>query len=95
VDSRGNTLNDSCGYSADTLSQNGETFPGAVVSGDKCISVEADQISGATISVQGEYASKERTFVKFKQIGLDQILFLPPLTKGAKDIQNGKKGTKV
>ena len=64
VGSKGNTFNDSCGYSADTFSQNGETFPGAAVSGDKCISVEADQISGATISVQGEYASKERTFVK-------------------------------
>jgi len=64
VGSKGNTFNDSCGYSNDTFSQNGETFPGAVVSGDKCISVEADQISGATISVQGEYASKERTFIK-------------------------------
>jgi hypothetical protein len=62
VGSRGNTFAKSCGYSVDTFTENGEAFPGATVEGNLCFTVDADQITGATVSVQGDYSSDTRKF---------------------------------
>lgn len=63
VGSKGNTFTKSCGYSADSFDNNGETFPGASVEGTLCFTVDANQISGATISVQGDYSAEDRKFL--------------------------------
>jgi hypothetical protein len=63
VGSKGNTFAQSCGYSSDSFDNNGETFPGASVSGTLCFRVDANQISGATISVQGDYSGDDRKFI--------------------------------
>jgi negative regulator of replication initiation len=63
VGSRGNTFANSCGYSSDTFSENGEAFPGAAVIGNLCFTVDANQIAGATVSIQGGYSSENRKFV--------------------------------
>jgi hypothetical protein len=62
VGSKGNTFTKSCGYFGDSFDQNGETFSYASVSGDFCFTVDADQLVGATVSVQGDYGSDERYF---------------------------------
>ena len=63
VGSNGNTFAKSCGYFADTFRENGEAFPGATVMGNLCFTVEADQITGATLSIQEDYSSENRKFV--------------------------------
>lgn len=63
VGSKGNTFAKSCGYFADTFRENGEAFPGATVMGNLCFTVEADQITGATLSIQEDYSSENRKFV--------------------------------
>lgn len=63
VGSKGNTFAQSCGYSADSFDNNGETFSGASVKGTLCFTVNANQISGATISVQGDYSGDDRKFL--------------------------------
>lgn len=63
VGNRGNTFSKSCSYSVNTFEENEETFTGATVTGDLCFSVDANQISGATISIQADYSSQERKFV--------------------------------
>lgn len=63
VGSKGNTFAQSCGYSADSFDNNGETFPGASVKGTLCFTVDANQISGATISIQGDYSGDDRKFI--------------------------------
>ena len=63
VGGRGNTFSKSCSYSVDTFDQNEETFTGATVSGDLCFIVDANQIAGATVSIQGGYSSQDRKFV--------------------------------
>jgi hypothetical protein len=63
VGSKGNTFAQSCGYSADSFDNNGETFSGASVKGTLCFTVDANQISGATISVQGDYSGDDRKFL--------------------------------
>ncbi len=63
VGSKGNTFAQSCGYSADSFDNNGETFAGASVKGTLCFTVDANQISGATISVQGDYSGDDRKFI--------------------------------
>jgi negative regulator of replication initiation len=63
VGAHGNTFAKSCGYSSDTFSENGEAFPGAAVIGNLCFTVDANQITGATVSIQGGYASENRKFV--------------------------------
>jgi hypothetical protein len=63
VGSKGNTFSQSCGYFSGSFSQNGETFSGATVKGDLCFTVDADQITGATISVQGDYSTEDRKFM--------------------------------
>jgi hypothetical protein len=63
VGSRGNTFSKSCGYFSDTFSENGEAFPGAVVSGNLCFTVDANQITGASVSIEGGYSSETRKFV--------------------------------
>jgi hypothetical protein len=63
VGSRGNTFAKSCGYFADTFRENGEAFPGATVMGNLCFTVDADQITGATLSIQEDYSSENRKFV--------------------------------
>ena len=62
VGSRGNTFAKSCGYSVDTFTENGEAFPGATVEGNLCFTVDVNQITGATVSVQGDYSSDIRKF---------------------------------
>ncbi len=63
VGSKGNTFAQSCGYSSDSFDNNGETFPGASVKGTLCFTVDANQISGATISVQSDYSGDDRKFI--------------------------------
>lgn len=63
VGSRGNTFSESCGYSVDTFTQNEEAFSGATIKGDLCFIVEASQIDGATVSIQGDFGTDERQFV--------------------------------
>ena len=59
----GNTFSKSCSYSLNTFDQNEEAFTGATVTGDICFIVDANQIDGATISIQGDYSSQGRQFV--------------------------------
>ncbi len=63
VGSKGNTFAQSCGYSSDSFDNNGETFSGASVTGTLCFTVDANQISGATISVQSDYSGDDRKFI--------------------------------
>ena len=63
VGSKGNTFAQSCGYSSDSFDNNGETFSGASVTGTLCFTVDANQISGATISVQSDYSGDDRKFL--------------------------------
>ena len=63
VGSKGNTFANSCGYSANSFENNGETFPGASVTGNLCFTVDRDQIKGATVSIQEGYSSEARKFV--------------------------------
>jgi len=63
VGSSGNTFSKSCGFTSDTFDQNGETFPGATVSGNLCFTVDSNQIAGATVSVQGDYSTEDRKFL--------------------------------
>jgi hypothetical protein len=63
VGSKGNTFSKSCGYSADTFSNNGETFPDATVEGSLCFTVDSNQITDATLSVQGDYSAEDRKFL--------------------------------
>ncbi len=66
VGSKGNTFSKSCGYAADTFAQNEETFTGASVLGNLCFVVDANQINGATVSIQGNYSSQDRRFVSIE-----------------------------
>ena len=66
VGSKGNTFSKSCGYSSDTFDNNGETFPDATVAGSLCFTVDANQISGATVSVQGDYSTEDRKFLSLE-----------------------------
>lgn len=63
VGSKGNTFSQSCGYFSGSFSQNEETFSGATVEGDLCFTVDVDQITGATISIQGDYSTDDRKFI--------------------------------
>ena len=63
VGSRGNTFVKSCGYFMDTFTENGEAFPGATVTGNLCFTVDANQIMGAAVSIQGGYSSENRKFI--------------------------------
>lgn len=63
VGSGGNTFNRSCGYSADTFTENGEAYTGASVTGNLGFIVDANQISGATVSIQGDYSTEDRQFI--------------------------------
>ena len=63
VGSLGNTFSKPCSYSMNTFDDSEEAFTGATVTGDLCFIVAADQIDGATISIQGEYSSESRKFV--------------------------------
>ena len=63
VGSRGNTFAKSCGYFMDTFTENGEAFPGATVMGNLCFTVDANQIMGAAVSIQGGYSSENRKFI--------------------------------
>ena len=63
VGSNGNTFAKSCGYSEDSFDANGETFPGATVKGNLCFTVDANQIDGATVSIQGDYSTEDRKFI--------------------------------
>ena len=56
VGSAGNTfgtaMDDYCGVIPSPLDDTGETFPGGSVSGNVCVSVDADQVDGATIRIE-------------------------------------------
>jgi hypothetical protein len=56
VGSAGNTfgtgMDDYCGLIPDPLDDTGETFPGGEVSGNVCVAVESEQVSGGTIRVE-------------------------------------------
>lgn len=61
--SDGNTFNDSCGVIPDPLSDVGETFSGATVSGNVCVAAESAQLDGASILVEESFALDDsRTF---------------------------------
>jgi hypothetical protein len=62
VGSDGNTFSDGCGSIGNHFDDNGEAFPGAVVSGDKCFSVPAEQVDGATITVEAWLHRGTRVF---------------------------------
>lgn len=59
--SRGNTFDDRCGVIPDPLRDGGETFPGGVVAGNICIRAAEDQLSGASVIVEGLFR-ESRTF---------------------------------
>lgn len=63
VGSDGNTFNERCGVIPDDISDAGETFPGASVSGSECAAVEASQLDGASILVEASFSvDDDRTF---------------------------------
>lgn len=62
VGSAGNTFDDRCGVIPDDFTDGNETFPGGVVSGNVCVAVEAGQLDGATILVEGGFGD-DRTFI--------------------------------
>lgn len=66
VGSGGNTFTKSCGLYSDTFDNNGETFSGASVSGSLCFTVDSNQVSGGTVSIQGDYSAEDRKFFAFK-----------------------------
>ena len=61
VGAEGNSFDSSCGVLPDDLDDAGETFPGATVTGNVCISAETSQLSGGTILVE-ELFGGSRTF---------------------------------
>lgn len=61
--SDGNTFNDSCGVIPDSLSDVGESFSGAKVSGNVCVAADSAQLDGAKILVEESFAIDDsRTF---------------------------------
>ena len=57
----GSGMDDYCGVIPDNLNDKGETFPGAVVTGNVCIAAESAQLDGGTILVE-ELFGGSRTF---------------------------------
>lgn len=55
----GTSTDDYCGVIPDSLQDTGETFPGGEVSGNVCVSVESDQIDGATIRVDDSFSMED------------------------------------
>lgn len=67
VGSDGNSFSDSCGVIPDDITNAGETFSGASVSGNDCKAVEAAQLEGATILVEASFSlDDDRTFFALK-----------------------------
>ena len=67
VGADGNSFDNSCGVIPDSISDAGETFSGASVSGSECKSVEAAQLEGATILVEAFLSlDDDRTFFALK-----------------------------
>jgi hypothetical protein len=60
VGAAGNTfgtgMDDYCGVIPDPLDDTGETFPGGNVSGNVCVSVDADQVEDATIRIEESFS---------------------------------------
>lgn len=48
----GGSMDDHCGVIPDPLDEKGETFPGGSIEGNVCVSIDADQLDGATIRVE-------------------------------------------
>lgn len=57
----GSSFDDSCGVIPNDLFEQGETFPGGVVTGNVCVSAETAQLDGGTILVE-ELFGGSRTF---------------------------------
>lgn len=63
----GNSFSESCGVIPDDITDAGETFTGASVSGNDCKAVEAVQLDGATILVEASFdLESNRTFFALK-----------------------------
>ena len=60
VGSAGNTfgtaMDDYCGVIPNPLDDTGETFPGGNVAGNVCVSVDSDQVDGATIRIEETFS---------------------------------------
>lgn len=56
---------DYCGVIPTPLNSTGESFPGATVSGNECVSVPADQIQGATIQLKPTFSIDKAERVYF------------------------------
>jgi hypothetical protein len=57
----GSGMDDYCGVIPNSINDKGETFPGAVVTGNVCIAAESAQVDGGTILVE-ELFGGSRTF---------------------------------
>jgi len=63
VGSEGNSFDDSCGVIPNNISDAGETFSGASITGNVCKAVQKDQLPGATILVEASFSvDSDRTF---------------------------------
>ncbi|QSB05691.1 hypothetical protein [Natronoglycomyces albus] len=60
--SGGNTFDDRCGVIPDDITDAGETFSGASVSGNLCVEVESDQLDGATWMVEELFSMDDNRF---------------------------------
>lgn len=60
VGSAGNTfgtaMDDYCGVIPNSLDDTGETYPGGTVSGNVCVSVDSEQVDGATIRIEESFS---------------------------------------
>ena len=61
VGNRATTFDERRGAIPDPLSDGGEIFPGGVITGNVCVTAEADQLPGATLLVEGLFGDS-RTF---------------------------------
>lgn len=64
----GNTFSDRCGVIPDDLTDTGETFAGATVTGNLCYSAEAAQLNGATLILEESFSLSDdsRAFFALK-----------------------------
>lgn len=57
---------DSCGVIPNALSDTGELYPGGSLRGNVCVSVPAEQVSGATWIVKASFSGDEEVFVSLQ-----------------------------
>jgi len=59
VGNQGNTFEESCGVIPNDLSDQGDVYPGGVITGDECIIVPRDQIEGAKLRIAPLFADDD------------------------------------